>query len=102
MTGTSQPSAYLEAVQSRKHHVEHHDVRGAVAEVAKRRLTGLGGTHPVAETAQSQLQAMPGGRIVLDQQYGSHHLPLCRRACAAQPRKRAARRAANGRCVLLP
>jgi hypothetical protein len=29
---------------------------------------------------------MPGGRIVLDQQYGSHHLPLCRRTSAGQPR----------------
>jgi hypothetical protein len=44
---TSKPSSPGE------HHVEHHDVRGGVAEVAKRRLTGLGGAHPVAETAQS-------------------------------------------------
>jgi hypothetical protein len=41
--------------------------------------------HSVAETAQGQLQTLPGGRIVLDQQYGCHHLPLCRRAYARQP-----------------
>src|SRR5207249_1076390 len=79
VAAAAQPAAYLEAVKSREHHVEHDDVRGGVAEVAKRRLTGLGGAHHVAETAQSQLQALPGGRIVLDQQYGCHHLPLCRR-----------------------
>ena len=53
VAAAAQPAAYLEAVQSREHDVEHHDVRGGVAEVAKRRLTGLGGAHPVAETAQS-------------------------------------------------
>ncbi len=47
----AQPPAHLETVQSWEHHVEHHDVGGGVLEVAKRRLTGLGGAHPVAETA---------------------------------------------------
>jgi hypothetical protein len=44
---------------------------------------------------------LPGGRVVLDQQYGSHHLPLCRQACAGQPRSGpfAARQTAG---VLLP
>jgi hypothetical protein len=34
----AQPAAYLETVQSRKHHVEHYDVSGSVGKVAERRL----------------------------------------------------------------
>src|SRR6185437_9916491 len=85
VAAAAQPPAYLEAVKSREHHVEHHDVRGGVAEVAQRRLAVLGGPHAVAEPAQSQLQALPGGQIVLDEQYGCHHQPLCPRYAPACP-----------------
>src|SRR5262245_47245888 len=62
----AQPTAYLEAVQPWEHHVEHYDVGRGIADVAKRRLTGPSGMHTVAETAQGQLQALPGSWIVLD------------------------------------
>jgi hypothetical protein len=75
----AQPSAHLEAVQPRQHHIKHDDVHRRLADPVKRRLTGRGGMHTITETAQSQLQTLPGTRIVLDQQHGSHRLTICRR-----------------------
>jgi hypothetical protein len=67
-SGTGEPS---ERVDSRElpwqHHIEHHDIHGGLAGAAERRLTGFGEAHLVAEAAQRQLQALPGGWIVLDQ-----------------------------------
>jgi hypothetical protein len=42
---------------------------------------------------------LPGGRIVLDQQYGCHHLPLCRRARGSLA---SGRPPPGGQPVLLP
>ena len=45
---------------------EHDDVHRGLADAVQRRLTGFGEAHLVAETTQSQLQALPGSRIILD------------------------------------
>jgi hypothetical protein len=66
ITAAPQPPAHLETVQPRQHHIEHHDVHRGLADAAQRRLTGFGEAHLIPETAQGQLQALPGSRIILN------------------------------------
>jgi hypothetical protein len=66
IAAAAQPTAYLEAVEARQHHIEYHDIHGGLADAIQRRLTGFGEAHLIAEAAQSQFQDLPGGWIVLD------------------------------------
>ena len=59
-------SVLLEPVHARQHHIEHDDVHRGLADGVQRRLTGFGEVRLVAETTQSQFQALPGSRIILD------------------------------------
>jgi hypothetical protein len=53
------PTAHLEAVDPRQHHIGHDDVHRRIADAVKGRLTGRGKMHTIAETAQSQIQTLP-------------------------------------------
>ena len=79
MTGASLPRRrrrHTSSCPARQHHVEHHDVHRVLADDVQRRLPRFGGLHAIAEAVQSQLQALPGTRIVLDKQHLRHRPPL--------------------------
>jgi hypothetical protein len=69
MTGTLPPQrSWRHTSKPSRPEASHraHDVHRGFTDIAERRLTGSGGAHILAETAQSQLQALRSCGIVLD------------------------------------